>query len=102
MKDCLKCCFALFCFGVVVFFLERNCSTVGSKVRDPNQVPHPVLPGAFGLGGGQVVQAGQLRASKDMLKILRLGAVPVQQSHGNRIFLDSWKTESTSDDGIDL
>ncbi|CAL1158341.1 unnamed protein product [Cladocopium goreaui] len=34
--------------------------------------------GAFGLGGGQVVHAGELRPSKDMLKILRLGAVPVQ------------------------
>eukprot|EP00913_Durusdinium_trenchii_P014709 g13799.t1 len=37
--------------------------------------------GAFGLGGGQVVNAGQLRPEKDMLKILRLGAVPVQTMH---------------------
>ena len=49
---------------------EHPVRVVGEVDRDGR--------GAFGLGGGQVVHAGQLRPEKDMLKILRLGAVPIQ------------------------
>eukprot|EP00931_Biecheleriopsis_adriatica_P027165 TRINITY_DN16376_c0_g1_i3.p1 TRINITY_DN16376_c0_g1~~TRINITY_DN16376_c0_g1_i3.p1 ORF type:complete len:756 (-),score=155.06 TRINITY_DN16376_c0_g1_i3:279-2546(-) len=35
--------------------------------------------GVWGLGGGRVTHAGDLRPGRDLLKILRLGAVPVQE-----------------------
>jgi len=37
--------------------------------------------GVAGLGGGRVIRAGELKPGKDMLKILRLGAVTVKAVH---------------------
>mmetsp|Transcript_45535 Transcript_45535/g.81926 ORF Transcript_45535/g.81926 Transcript_45535/m.81926 type:complete len:748 (-) Transcript_45535:105-2348(-) len=45
----------------------------------PDLSPEREVKGAFGLGGGRVSHAGDLKPGKDMLKILRLGAVPVAE-----------------------
>ncbi|CAJ1390365.1 unnamed protein product [Effrenium voratum] len=55
--------------------------TAEHPVRVVGQLGEAESQGVWGLGGGQVMPAGQLRPGKDMLKILRLGAVPVQTMH---------------------
>jgi len=62
----------------------RVSVTADHPVRVVGQAPE--LPdsetrGAWGLGGGRVSRAGNLRPGKDMLKLLRLGAVPLAEMH---------------------
>eukprot|EP00930_Biecheleria_cincta_P051950 TRINITY_DN3717_c0_g2_i1.p1 TRINITY_DN3717_c0_g2~~TRINITY_DN3717_c0_g2_i1.p1 ORF type:complete len:768 (+),score=147.30 TRINITY_DN3717_c0_g2_i1:107-2410(+) len=45
------------------------------------ELPDSEMRGAWGLGGGRVSRAGNLRPGKDMLKLLRLGAVPLAEMH---------------------
>eukprot|EP00931_Biecheleriopsis_adriatica_P027166 TRINITY_DN16376_c0_g1_i4.p1 TRINITY_DN16376_c0_g1~~TRINITY_DN16376_c0_g1_i4.p1 ORF type:complete len:760 (-),score=145.62 TRINITY_DN16376_c0_g1_i4:106-2385(-) len=55
--------------------------TAEHPVRVVGQVPEEEdeAKGVWGLGGGRVTHAGDLRPGRDLLKILRLGAVPVQE-----------------------
>ena len=51
-------------------------------VGQASELPDSETPrGAWGLGGGRVSHAGNLRPGKDMLKLLRLGAVPLAEMH---------------------
>ena len=55
--------------------------TADHPVRAVGEQAEGAGRGVAGLGGGRVIRAGDLKPGKDMLKILRLGAVPVEAVH---------------------